>query len=344
MSKGNFDIEDIDRKAVETGRNPDPSIYKGAFNEMAEGMNSCLENIASYISEIDDVLSNMAKGDLSTQISRDYVGSFNAIKRAINNINITLRSNIADISSAARNVHEGASKITGSSMELSSGSADQAAALEELNTSVDLIKIQTQDFAKNADQANSLSLSSNENAKEGNDAMQQMTSAMQKIKDSSQNISKIIKVIQDIAFQTNLLALNAAVEAARAGEHGKGFAVVAEEVRSLAARSQDAASETNTLIQDSILNVETGSSIAQKTASSLDAIVESATEVLSLIQNITTAANEQAETMTQISSVLLQTAHTVQDNSKFAHEAAATAQELSTQSELLRQMISFFKM
>jgi len=318
--------------------------YAGDFLSIREAVNSTIDTLSGYVSEISQTLTSIAGGDLTRSINREYVGSFTEIKTSINNINSTLQKAMGEISAAASNVLEGASKLTSNAMELADGSATQAASLEELNTSVEMINMQTQQFADNARNANQLSSKSNQNAQEGNMTMKQMLEAMMQIKDSSNNISKIIKVIQDIAFQTNLLALNAAVEAARAGEHGRGFAVVAEEVRSLAARSQDAASETTALIQDSISRVESGATVAQTTSSSLDTIVTDSHEVLSLINNITEAASDQAEMIAQISTTLLHTANTVQDNSKFAHEAAATAEELNTQSEMLQQLVGFFKL
>ncbi|MCL2387100.1 MAG: methyl-accepting chemotaxis protein [Defluviitaleaceae bacterium] len=317
--------------------------YNGDFLVIKESVNKTIHTLDDVITEVSSVLSGMASGNLTKRITTEFVGSFSEIKTSINNISERLQKAMGEINSASMYVLEGAKRITSNAMELADGSATQAASLEELNTSVELINIQTRQFADNARDANTLSNKSTDNAQEGNEAMKQMLDAMMQIKDSSGNISKIIKVIQDIAFQTNLLALNAAVEAARAGEHGKGFAVVAEEVRSLAARSQDAAAETTNLINDSISRVESGTSIAQVTSSSLETIVTNANEVLTLINNITTAANEQAEMISQISSVLLDTATTVQNNSKFAQEAAATAEELNSQSEMLQQLVAYFR-
>jgi methyl-accepting chemotaxis protein len=318
--------------------------YAGDFDEIKTAVNATIGTLNNTISEVAKVLSGIAGGDLTQSITTNYVGSFAEIKNSINNISETLRKNMSEITAASEYVLEGAKRITTNAMELADGSQTQAASLEELNTTVEMINIQTRQFADNAREANTLSNKSTANAQEGNEAMKQMLGAMMQIKDSSNNISKIIKVIQDIAFQTNLLALNAAVEAARAGEHGKGFAVVAEEVRSLAARSQDAAAETTNMINDSITRVESGTSIAEVTSTSLDSIVTSANDVLELINNITNAANEQAETIAQISTTLLDTATTVQNNSKFAQEAAATAAELKSQSEMLQQLVSFFKL
>ena len=316
--------------------------YKGDFLAISNAVNNTTDTLASIINEVSSVLAKISSGDLSQRIEREYIGDFAEIRSSINNIASTLRRTMSEISSASEYVLEGAKKITTNAMELADGSSVQAASLEELNTSVELIKFQTHQFADNARDANSLSSKSTENAKEGNEAMKQMLGAMMQIKDSSSNISKIIKVIQDIAFQTNLLALNAAVEAARAGEQGRGFAVVAEEVRNLASRSQNAASETTELINNSISRVESGTSIAKITSESLDTIVKDANEVLTLINNIAEAASEQSEMITQISTVLLYTANTVQDNSKFAQDAAATAEELNSQSEMLKQLVSYF--
>ena len=174
--------------------------------------------------------------------------------------------------------------------------------------------------------------------------MKQMVEAMMKIKESSNGISQIVQTIQSIAFQTNLLALNAAVEAARAGEHGKGFSVVADEVRSLAGRSQISAKETTSLIEDSIRRVEIGSEIAESTAESLNAIVASAGEVLEIIGNISAASREQAEAIENISDGLAQISKVTQNNTTVSEEAAAASQELNSQAEMLRQLVTFFKL
>jgi len=318
--------------------------YHGDFLSIQNAVNNTISTLEGYVTEISDTLTAISSGDLNRSIKRDYVGNFSEIKLSINSISKNLHKSMPEISIAAQNVLEGANQISTNAMELADGSHSQAASLEELNTSVEMINLQTRQFANNASEANLLSNKSTSNAHEGNKAMKQMLEAMTQIKDSSGSISRIIKVIQDISFQTNLLSLNAAVEAARAGEHGKGFSVVAEEVRSLATRSQDAAAETTALIQDSISRVESGVSIAHTTSESLDTIVTNASEVLELINNITNAANQQAEMISQISTTLLHTATTVQSNSKFAQDAASTAQELNSQSEMLQQMVARFKL
>ncbi len=316
--------------------------YQGEFGAMKDALNATVENTAAYISDISFVLNKIADADLDLKVDREYIGDFSSIKRAMDTIIDKLNNIMGNISAATVQVAAGAKNISDSSMTLAQGAVDQSSSVQELSATIDTIYEKTQKNADDANHANVLSASSKKNALAGNEEMKKMLQAMDGIKDSSQNISKIIKTIEDIAFQTNLLALNAAVEAARAGEHGKGFAVVAEEVRSLAARSQNAAKETTRLIEDSIDRVNNGTSVAKSTADSLDAIVHDVNEVSGIISGIATASGEQSQAISQITSGLNQISTVVQSNSATSEETAAASEELSSQSETLSSMVAIF--
>ncbi|MDR1664968.1 MAG: methyl-accepting chemotaxis protein [Clostridiales bacterium] len=317
--------------------------YHGDFLSIKTSINDTVAAIAGYINEISDLLGKIADGDLRVSIRRDYVGQFNAIKESINTISSTLNKTMAEISSASEQVLAGAKQISVSSMTLAEGASEQASAVQELTASMESINEQTQKNATDADEANVLSVESNTNAQNGSSEMTNMLTAMDAIKDSSASISKVIKAISDIAFQTNLLALNASVEAARAGEHGKGFAVVADEVRSLASKSQESANDTATLIENSNTRVNDGTKIAQGTANALRAIVEDVAKISVIIKTIADSSRSQAEAIGQVSIGLNQISQVVQNNSSTSEESAAAAQELSSQAELLQQMVSYFK-
>ncbi|MCL2398838.1 MAG: methyl-accepting chemotaxis protein [Defluviitaleaceae bacterium] len=344
MRKGRFGLNEIDADLIARGLDVNVENYRGVFKAIIVSINDTLDYIFSYINEIEKVLAQTASGDLRNKINREYVGDFASIKNSINNINSVLYKTMLEISSASDQVLSKASLISKSATELSNGAQEQASSIQELNATVDIINLQTQRNADDALTATELSSKSTTNAQKGNSAMKQTMEAMTQIKESSDNISKIIKTIQDIAFQTNLLALNASVESARAGEHGKGFSVVADEVRTLAGRSQNAANETTTLIQDSIDHVESGSSIAESTLKSLDAIVVSSNEVSEIIDGISAASKEQAEAIANISDGIAQIAKVTQTNSAVSEETAAASEELNTQAKMLRQLVAFFKL
>ncbi len=314
------------------------------FRPIIKGFNNTLDAILTPMQEAMSVMSSVAQKDLTRRIEKSYKGDLLAFKNNINAAVENLEESLTQVYSAGSQIEAGALQVSQASQALSQGATESAASLEEITSSMNEISTQTGLNAENATKAKNFSLEARNNANAGNEKMQVMVSAMVDINSSSQNIAKIIKVIDAIAFQTNLLALNAAVEAARAGKHGKGFAVVAEEVRNLAARSAKAASETTELIEDSTKKVESGSKIAMDTAAALEEIVKRIGEVTEIVGNITEASNEQAQAMNQINSALGQVDTVTQRNTASSEESASAAEELSSQAVELNSMVAQFKL
>jgi len=310
-------------------------------DEIGQLMQSFGRMVAS-IREQAATVERIADGDLTVQVNvrseEDLLGK--KLRELVERNSEILGS----INTAAEQVASGSRQVSDSSIALSQGATEQASSVEELSASLEEISSQTKLNAQNANEANQLAEVSKTNAVQGNEQMKDMLKAMQDINDASSSISKIIKVIDEIAFQTNILALNAAVEAARAGQHGKGFAVVAEEVRNLAARSANAAKETTDMIEGSILKVQDGTRIADKTAEALQSIVLDIEKVSTLVSDIAMASNEQAAAVTQINQGIMQVSQVVQSNSATSEESAAASEELSSQADLLKQQVARFKL
>jgi len=330
MSKGNFSAIDGD--------------FKGQFDTVVKACSHTNEITLAYISEIAEVLQRVSQGDLTVSVNRDYIGSYAPIKSALTIILESLGKTMASIQAATSQVVAGAEQINQGAMQLADGSSRQSIAVQELTVSMQIIDQKAKESAGRATVVNERAVDSTTYAKQGDEVVQSMLISMDKVKESSNEISKIIKVVSDIAFQTNLLALNAAVEAARAGDHGKGFSVVAEEVRNLAGRSQRSTDETAVIIEMDGQYVDNVVGSAKNVAESFATIVENINSMSDVIATIMEMSQEQVNLISSVNTSIIEISRVVQDNSATAQESAAASEELNTQAEALRQLVGFFKL
>ncbi len=301
-----------------------------------------LRNYVNYIDEISNVLRQIAGGNLVFELTLDYEGEFAKVKQALEEISHSLNETLGQINQAADQVSSGSDQVSSGAQALSQGATQQASSIEELAATINEISTQVKDTAATANEVRRQTDQTGEQVATSNTQMQEMIAAMTEISDKSTQISKIIKTIEDIAFQTNILALNAAVEAARAGEAGKGFAVVADEVRNLASKSSEASKSTAGLIEGTVQAVEKGTEIANATAESLFAVVESTKGVVASVDKIASAADQQADSIEQVTLGIDQISSVVQTNSATAQESAAASEELSSQAQVMKNLVGRF--
>ncbi len=300
--------------------------------------------LKQYIHDIDSKLAQMAEGSMDLSIDTDYIGEFLPIQNALRQILDSLNHALSHINQTARLVSDESEQVASDSRVLSDGAVDQASAIEELSASILSLSGQVSSTSQDADTARKISVDSAVQLNTCSKQMDKLTSAMENISESSQQISGIIKTIEDISFQTNILALNASIEAARAGVSGKGFAVVADEVQSLANKSADAAQDITNLIERSIELVKYGTALSDETTKALSVGVSGAQSSADLIQKIADSAQQQALSLEQLTAGVEQISVVIQTNTNTAEKSASSANELYRQAGELKQSVQRFKL
>lgn len=311
---------------------------------LADSLNSSVKTLKLYITDIANILDEIAGGNLAKETDITYIGDFSEIQKAFDEISRKLSHTMEQINMASNQVDSGANQVSVGAQNLAQGATEQASEVDNL---LELAEEVAKQIDKNAENA---SLTTQEADRVGesisicDQQMQEMTEAMNQINACSGEIQHIIKTIDDIAFQTNILALNAAVEAARAGAAGKGFAVVADEVRNLAAKSADAVKDTTELIEKTLSVVSTGSHLTDLVQESLRSVVEGANRVIDNIKLISDASQEQETAIGTIKDSIYQISTVVQSNSATSEESAAASEELASQAQVLKGLISDFQL
>ena len=329
MADGNFDV-DLHVKA------------KGEIGVLADSFTLTLENTKETIKDITRVLQSMENKDFDIYTETKYVGDYEVIEKAIRSVRDNISDALGQIKVVGEQVASGSEQVASASQNLAQGATEQAASVEELSATIADISNQVETTNANAQIAAGKVNEAGINIEESNRHMTELMSAMDDITNKSNEISKIVKTIEDIAFQTNILALNAAVEAARAGAAGKGFAVVADEVRNLATKSSEAAKSTTNLIEQTTTAIAHGSKIASETAVALQTVVTTTEEVVEVVNQIAEASEAQASAIGQVTLGIEQISAVVQTNSATSEESAAASEELSGQARSLDELIQKF--
>lgn len=328
---GNLEMTDAEKNQLE---------YDGTANDEIGQCANAFKHLIKRLIEVESDLDKIAERNLSANI--DSKSDKDAMANAMNTMLGNLNQTFVEISKISNEVADSSRDIADNSLQLAQAATEQTSAVNALTNQIADVAVKTNENTNMAANAAQFGETIKQNAEKGSVQMQQMMEAVREINEASASISKVIKVIDDIAFQTNILALNAAVEAARAGEHGKGFAVVAEEVRNLAAKSAEAAKETGSLIDNSIKKAELGANIANETSASLSEIVDGVNESSKIVSIIASSSEEQTRAIKQIEAGVGQVGEVVGLISRGAEVAANASNVMHNQSEALADYISHY--
>ncbi len=322
----------------------DAGRHRGDFGRIIEGVNRTLDALLAPVGEATGVLQRLAQRDLRVRVEGEYQGDHARLKEALNATAGALQGALVQVAQAAEQVSSAAQQIASSSQSVASGASRQAASLQDTSSASTSVAAISREAVESARRASAMAAQARRAAEEGSASVDRMLSSMARIKASAEGTSQIIRDINDIAFQTNLLALNAAVEAARAGEAGRGFAVVAEEVRSLALRSKQAATRTESLIRESVRHAGEGEATSGDVSRRLGEIVGSVGNVTAIVDEIASAAQEQTRGIATVTGSIGEMERVTQQNAASAEESSAAAAALSAQAEELSAMVASFSL
>ncbi|MDO5403124.1 MAG: methyl-accepting chemotaxis protein [Eubacteriales bacterium] len=319
---------------------------KDELGLLADDFRLACGNIQEVINDAGVLLEDMADGNFNvrTKAEERYIGNFETLLISIRKLNRELDSTLRQINEASEQVSVGSGQMAESAQALAEGATDQAGAIEELTATVENVTNMSEESAQAAVTASDTVKEAGKNAEKSREEMENLTSAMIRISETSKEIENIIGAIEDIASQTNLLSLNASIEAARAGEAGKGFAVVADQIGKLAADSAQSAVTTRELIGKSLEEIERGNEIAMRTSQVIGEVLQSMAEFATLASGAAESSRTQAELLKQIQAGIEQISTVVQNNSASAEETSAISEEFSAQSETLKQMVAKFQL
>ena len=317
-------------------------IGSDELGEMVDDFSALSRELKKIITDICAVLSEMSKGNFAVKSMDEnmYVADYASILQSYREINQNLKNVFGSINQVAADVESGSEQIANGSVALSQGATEQASTLEELSASIYALSTRISAQAQKAGNVESYFGEVSEKISDENQQMGEMLLAMEEIEDKSNQVERIIKAIDDIAFQTNILALNAAIEAARAGVYGKGFAVVADEVRNLAGKSADAAAETSVLIESTINAVKKGVNIVDHAAKTLGDVMDGSEKSKEMVSEIAGSMVTDAKSISEVSKGLEEVSKVVQQNSATSEESSASSQDLNENAASLREMIS----